>query len=390
MLLNLCGKVRWGGKQVRYALTMLDRPIALGALVAWLVSCSISCNALVAVDGDFEDQKDAGAGEDSATQDSAPKDGTTPIDTGNEICHNGVDDDGDTLADCADPKCKAAGFTCVPDAPSGWLGPYNWKVGSATVPPSCSAPWSLEQISGGQSLTTPSGGNCPACACNSPIKIQCGFLATVHQTTNCSDKSVGTTDFETYGNCVNTGMQNLKPKAVKITSGLQVLTGSCQPTSSGKPSFPDSVFDKPSKLCGTTTAAQGCSAKNCLPPAGRYCIAREGTHACPATGFSEKHTIFKGTDDQRTCSACSCGKPTSKCTGGQVELADPNGGCGAPKQKLTKNACLALNLHPTYETLSFTSLPADVSDASCTPVQSKITGTVKSSDPVTVCCLLTP
>lgn len=33
---------------------------------------------------------------------------------GGEQCLNGVDDDGDALADCADPKCTDAGFACLP------------------------------------------------------------------------------------------------------------------------------------------------------------------------------------------------------------------------------------------------------------------------------------
>ncbi|RLB64980.1 MAG: hypothetical protein DRI90_03215, partial [Deltaproteobacteria bacterium] len=38
--------------------------------------------------------------------------------SGPEDCLNGVDDKGDNLVDCEDPKCQE-GFVCVPAVPSG-------------------------------------------------------------------------------------------------------------------------------------------------------------------------------------------------------------------------------------------------------------------------------
>src|SRR5580658_7572719 len=40
-----------------------------------------------------------------------------------EDCANGMDDDCNGLADCADPACQSAGYACETPAPTGWSGP---------------------------------------------------------------------------------------------------------------------------------------------------------------------------------------------------------------------------------------------------------------------------
>src|SRR5262245_6655050 len=56
--------------------------------------------------------------------------------TGDEDCTNGVDDNGDGLIDCADPRCSP-GFACVSIIPTGWQGYVALYHGPSKDDPRC-------------------------------------------------------------------------------------------------------------------------------------------------------------------------------------------------------------------------------------------------------------
>jgi hypothetical protein len=50
----------------------------------------------------------------------------------------------------------------------------------------------------------------------------------------------------------------------------------------------------------------------CVPmaePGFRHCVKREGDHACPDEGYTDKVLFYGGVEDTRGCNACSCGPP---------------------------------------------------------------------------------
>jgi hypothetical protein len=55
-----------------------------------------------------------------------------------------------------------------------------------------------------------------------------------------------------------------------------------------------------------------------IPPGFKVCIFRSGEYACPndeGNTFTEQHVFYDGVQDDRQCSACTCGAPTgSACT----------------------------------------------------------------------------
>src|SRR5690606_273885 len=72
--------------------------------------------------------------------------GGTP---GDEDCTNGRDDDADGDVDCQDASCEAAGFTCAPPVPAGFLGPVVLVAGSEDEPPECDGAFPDEALVAG-------------------------------------------------------------------------------------------------------------------------------------------------------------------------------------------------------------------------------------------------
>lgn len=231
-----------------------------------------------------------------------------------ENCMNGVDDDGDGQADCADTDCQP-GFMCVPAAPAGFTGPVALAEGATQADlPACGGAHPVESFTGWGSPQCPF--TCSACGCGSPTGVTC--------------------DNPTIGMGLNTGLG--EPVCAKPLTELPIGTcmtisgtynsyataagrasgGTCTPTG-GIPVKPP-VGWSASRVCGSQAAGgAGCAAglvcwpKPQTPYLSQACVFGAGDLACPAGGYTKKHDYYETQDlnDTRDCtSSCACGSPS--------------------------------------------------------------------------------
>jgi hypothetical protein len=367
------------------------------ALTSIAVALS-GCTTLLGLDGDYGDQTGGAGGGAVGGSGSggAPSGGGgsgnfsggggTAAVAGKEICDDGDDDDGDGKADCADPDCALAGFTCVPAIPGGWVGPVRWESGAAMVP-ACAGAWGVDYGVGGTELSASSGGTCPTCGCAPAEGVQCGIDVMIYDQVGCAGNNHPET-LKATGSCVNVS-DPIKPRSVRAVGPMKVVTGSCAPTTTGSASIPAPTWLTHARACRAAGDAAGCSAdSSCAPPAagGKRCVARTGNQACPA-GYADRHVLFQGIDDQRSCTSCACGTPTSACQGAEVRHHDSQiTGC-IPPGTLFSTTCSALDIHPSYGSYKRGSTAPTLPDAKCSPSTSSVTGTAAPSEPLTVCCL---
>ena len=353
------------------------------ALLAWC-----GCNALWGVDGlDFGAGAGGGEATATATGTGGAATSTTSSGTaGGEDCQNGIDDDGDGRIDCADEDCKTAGFSCAPKPPAGWEGPIRVEQGPG-VASLCANPWGIEHAVGGLSASKPIGGTCPACSCAAPSGTQCGLDIVQYNDVNCNGSTENTT-FVASGTCVNVGNQNFGPKSVKPSSAMKIVAGTCAPMSSGTKQLPAAGWDVAARLCRPTVIGSGCDGEQqCAPPGagGKLCVAKAGTNECPP-GYPKRTIVFETLADGRSCSACTCSKPSGgTCTGAEI-TTEAASGCG-PGGTTLKGACVNLELHPMYGTHALDSFaPGGAIGGACAASGGNVTGTVAGESPISVCC----
>src|SRR5262245_1099528 len=107
----------------------------------------VATAAVVACGTEFSSDTGGGATNSSSSGSGATGAGGTGLGaqggggstTGSEDCLNGLDDDGDTLVDCADDDCADAGYQCIA-VPEGWTGPV--LVRAQQPGESCGGAWS--------------------------------------------------------------------------------------------------------------------------------------------------------------------------------------------------------------------------------------------------------
>jgi hypothetical protein len=112
------------------------------------------------------------------------------------------------------------------------------------------------------------------------------------------------------------------------------------------------------------------------------CVYRSGDVACP-TAYGKKTLVYEKFTDTRSCSACTCGSPSSSC-GGQVNFAS---GCtGFPLLITSAKGCASpaggIDIS-TSHWASYSPAPS----GTCTEATTTLSGTVTPSGEATVCCM---
>ncbi|MEZ4220317.1 MAG: hypothetical protein R3B13_05250 [Polyangiaceae bacterium] len=350
-------------------------------LLPLLFGCALGCTSVLGVAGEYDDQADGGGVGGSAGAGGGGIGGTGGVSTGNEICDNGKDDDGDQLVDCADPDCTGGGYACVEPVPAGFVGPIAWR---ANV--NCGAPFDSEFAKGGIEVSVSGTSTCPTCTCDAATGTHCGWDALLYNNTGCTG-GVKPYVFEGYGTCLNVGEQLFGPKSVKLNGLPRVVGGSCAPSSSGQKAFPSPSFPDDVRVCRAAAGA-GCSGSEiCAPPntEGAYCISRDGDVACPG-GYS-KRILYRSWQDGRDCVPCTCGAPTGTvCNSASApSLFTSQTSCGSGEIVLS-SSCSAIPIDPTYGTFATRMTLHSSSGATCAPSGGTVSGAVTPTDPVTVCC----
>jgi hypothetical protein len=124
----------------------------------------------------------------------------------------------------------------------------------------------------------------------------------------------------------------------------------------------------------------------------RVCITKEGKHECPTTPgsmFTERHVFYQGVNDDRQCSACSCGPPTgSLCTATVSIYAGGMCGGGIVDQGTVSSVSpRCIDIQPPGQALGSKAAGAtSYTPGSCQPMGGEPSGAATESESFTFCC----
>ena len=313
---------------------------------------------------------DATAQEDRAIPPSPCGDG------GGEVCGDGVDNDCNGLADCADPACTT-GFACTTgDVPAGWTV-LAYATARDACPAGFGASTDLEDYAG-------LGPASCACTCTSVAPALCdqGSLPLYSQGAGaCGNTAAATLNVQS-GRCGSTNLQTVANGMVRIPP-LPPIQGTCSPNL-----VKNVPATSKARACTAPAPGGGCPGTTaCVPkPSGKYgvCIASAGDVACPA-GWPTKHATGKSATDTRDCSTCACGTAAT-CANPKFTFYT-DGACTAGAHDLTvDNVCDSVNDgsgHP-YSNYKYT---ATVVNGACAMTAAAgPTGAIAVTGAQTICC----
>ncbi len=357
------------------------------------------CNALLDIDHiDFGDGPTGGAGGGTGgtggssgtggSTSSTSSGGGTGGDGGTspEVCTNGVDDNGDTLVDCADPLCSD--HICVDQTiPLSWNGPVVFYVGTST--PSCGGAWPILSSAAGAGTLSAPAASCANCSCGSvqgdtcpPGEVIFFLNASCTGTPDASQTAAATNTCEAITNA-SLGFASAAAAPVSPSGG------SCQP-SGGAATVPPASYSANAVLCGGATLGAGCSDNAaCAPPPGSafeagICIFRSGNHTCDSP-FSTKHLIYTSVSDSRGCTSCTCDTPTgANCSSATTYIHEGSGNLncsGAAVGLAHGGACVTTTLP-----WSMAFVPGNTTGGSCDPAGGSPSGSATPGGETTVCC----
>lgn len=287
-----------------------------------------------------------------------------------EDCFNGMDDDGDMLADCEDPDCDAD-TDCVDPIPVGW-GTFGYVVlGEAGVAPACPSYATQSKYTGNKDLAN-TGFSCSNCTCGTPMNRSCELktdldnIAPGLQLFQVSNQACGmaATNIVTLTDpnpwnlaCDNTnqapGGQTCAgaPCNTSISTQAPTVTGgNCAP-GGGVINKTSPTWQSAANACGGIPALSGCTnGQKCMPKSqspyfSGVCIGKAGDQACPAP-FNTKHLYYKSFVDDRMCTACSCQAPTGGTCGIALTIST-DGGCASDIVTFNAGTCQDLMGNPT-------------------------------------------
>ena len=340
------------------------------AAVAILALGAAGCGVLLGV-GDFQPGGAGGAAANAAVTSSAVGPGGAAGAGGSgENCLNGIDDDANGSADCADPACKAV-TSCV-SAPMEWSGPVYLYVGKS--PPDCGK--GLLAFEGSINLAA-APATCSACTCG---KLDCKLSLTVFAT-SASCAAPGTLDALVSSQCVDL-IAKTNVTSVAQESGMLVCSG----TQGGAPTLTPPTFDASARVCKPPPGAVGCAVdESCVPNKSEGlagpCITHGGdTVDCP-TDFPVRTVVTEPIKDERGCSNCDCQPPAAACAG-TLQLFPQKKCGGVPANVAVPSVCSEIPMQ------SVGSLKLDYkSNGGACQLQGKAepTGGLLTAD-LTVCC----
>ncbi len=303
-------------------------------LLAAVVACTVvACSSLPSLSF-VDDDAGGGGGGEGGSEDPRP-DTAGCVKTGAEICDDGLDNDCNGTADCADPACGT--HACVTAAPAGW----DLVAFAESAPPACPSSYAssdLKILSGSATVTCPcscagSGGSGATCAgattaitAGDDVACNAGQVSTTLNS-NTGVVCVATPVDLSLGGPGSTGFAKLTPPMGPAT---------CTPTgSTTKTNTTDG------RACAApTTAAAGCDASSrCLPKAPGFtmCISKAGPQTCPA-GFAKTRRAGTTASDTRACTTCTC-NPPAPCATSVTLFANAN--CTGKKASFAGSACAA-------------------------------------------------
>jgi hypothetical protein len=249
-------------------------------------------------------------------------------------CLDGKDNNGDGLADCADPTCTTV--TCVHDVPLGdEIGLF------ADVGTPCPAGYAA-------ATTEYQGFGAEPCSCACTPYVSCSVL--IENFAN-SDRSCGgtvqtsaTLSYTIPGPqaCAATNGAAFKPGSIRVNVPGYINTG-CRDV--GNAARPSPGFTTTKKFCGASATSATCpSGQVCAPKlAASMCARAPGGGGCPA-GYATSQggaPWYTSYTDDRVCTCANCATTgNGSCPSSFAETVYPNAdnsACGSFDGVLTES-----------------------------------------------------
>jgi len=331
-----------------------------------------------------------------------------------EDCLSPGDEDGNGLADCADPACTPK-VECVDPIPVGWgaLGYVAMHRGSLLSDPACPGGTNGEVYSGFDGLDAVE--TCTPCGCDDPTDQPCALDPTDQdpnkmdlQLVRMNDKQCGSVadnyrtlttppgwDGACYADENFPGGQNCTGGAcnnsLQIPLNAKVGAGTCNPHG-GDPSTTTPTWTQAIKACdvgenlGGCTGGQTCVPKPAAPFDTRVCVAKAGEVTCPAT-YTDRSVAYGDFDDARDCTTCVCGGASGGTCKITVSVFGNTTCAGTAVGAVQSGQCSNLTGNPTVASLSAAVTTAP-NGGSCNVTSGGVpTGGVTETSPTTFCCL---
>ena len=129
-----------------------------------------------------------------------------------------------------------------------------------------------------------------------------------------------------------------------------------------------------------------------LPPGFKVCIFYDGERVCPddiqGNTFTEQHVFYQGVQDDRQCSACSCGAPTGSACTATISIYK-NANCSALLDQKTidssSETCTDIKL-PGQALGSKSAGPTTYLPGTCPAMGGDGSGIAIPTNPATLCC----
>lgn len=306
--------------------------------------------------------------------------------------------------------CTPDNFRCVAPVPTGWHGPVARRGMAANgVVGACQGEYrypinAVKPFRGGPSFEA---AMCSPCSCGRAQGARCGDLlaAEYYQQDSCKEYLLGVPRVYADGACVEV------PNAVGFTRSIKLSTPSvdrsaafCSPTGGFVTKAPAS-WRRQERWCRARVADRlRCNDASliCVPKieagfeAG-VCIFQEGEHSCPAGEYANQVLLYREEQDERGCSACSCGEvrgslgcdgflrqySNARCNGASTERVE-----STPVKPDQSDVCRNMS---NFNDIAPRSVQLELSviglnEASCQAAGGEAVGQVRGKDPVTLCC----
>jgi hypothetical protein len=116
------------------------------------------------------------------------------------------------------------------------------------------------------------------------------------------------------------------------------------------------------------------------------CIAQMGSVPCPQSAYTQQLAAFGGVNDQRGCTACSCGSLMGAGPCGTVYLNPAAANCFGPflVNAAVPTPCTSIAADTGY--YGSYSPSTGIDGGTCPPLGGQPTGTATPANPVTICC----
>jgi hypothetical protein len=331
-----------------------------------LATAIAACSAISGLDDFTLAGAEDGGGGAAATSSGPPA----------EDCTDGTDDDGDGLADCADPDC--GDHRCAEPAPPGWSGPFWLYEGDPAAAPPCAAPAYV-----GYADLAPEEAQCSPCTCSgAPMNATCtkGSVG-LFSATACSS-ALGSASLGSPGACVGAGVTNVASALIPAT----IVAGACGPASPQAPTLPPPAWGRVGLVCAPGSSEVGCPAGGACAPApgppfeAALCVVRQGNEGCPGGVYTGKRLFFSDVTDGRSCTSCGCNVQADDCPGTVYGYTDAVCLAQALVDTMTTSHCVNTASH------HFKYVPGAPVNAQCAPAGGEPAGCIAPAAPITVCC----